>query len=334
MAGRVRSVLWLDPDAIRPAELDDAGHLRDLNLDQVLDAIASDRWEYGIGPWLRQRLATEDEVRLRQQVFTDFERPDVRAAVDAFANGMRLVRRRRELVDRLNDPFQARRWFLDIVLGYCACVADFAAALRSAAPRSPALRAAEEDVAAYVASDDFTALGRRAGQLRDEFAAIRYELDVHQADVTVRRADGDAADFGAHVLDVFDRFRPAAPRDYRTDLAVSPAMDHVESDILGAVAQLYPHEFDALGAFRRDHADLVPADVQRLDRELQFYAGVLDHLRPLREAGLPTCLPQVTATAFDARDVYDLALAGVRRSAVPRRWATTSGWPSTSGSWS
>lgn len=50
--------------------------------------------------------------------------------------------------------------------------------------------------------------------------------------------------------------------------------------------------------------------VERVDCETQFYMAYLDHIRPMEEAGLPFCLPDVVdGKDVCAEDGFDLALA-------------------------
>lgn len=57
--------------------------------------------------------------------------------------------------------------------------------------------------------------------------------------------------------------------------------------------------------------------MQRLDRELQFYACFLQHTDTVRQAGLPMCFPEVSACDKTTRclDGFDLALAATRMAA-------------------
>jgi DNA mismatch repair protein MutS len=78
------------------------------------------------------------------------------------------------------------------------------------------------------------------------------------------------------------------------------------------VALLFPEEFTALDEYCGRHAAFLDEGVRRADTELQFYLAYLDHIRPLRSAGLNFCYPEVSATSKDVLAVgtFDLALAG------------------------
>jgi DNA mismatch repair protein MutS len=91
-----------------------------------------------------------------------------------------------------------------------------------------------------------------------------------------------------------------------------PGMNHVAEQILERVALLFPEEFTALDEYCRRHAGFLDEGVSRADTELQFYLAYLDHIRPIRAAGLSFCYPEVSATSKEVLAVgtFDLALAG------------------------
>src|SRR5208282_1305604 len=81
--------------------------------------------------------------------------------------------------------------------------------------------------------------------------------------------------------------------------------------VLELVALLFGEEFAALDSYCGRHAAFLDEGVRQADTELQFYLAYLDHIRPLRSAGLSFCYPEVSATskAVLAVGTFDLALA-------------------------
>jgi DNA mismatch repair ATPase MutS len=114
------------------------------------------------------------------------------------------------------------------------------------------------------------------------------------------------------VLKTFERFQQGAAKDYRVKYRTWPGMNHVAAQILDRVALLFPEEFTALDEYCGRHAVFLDESISRADQELQFYLAYLDHIRPLRGAGLSFCYPEVSATSKDvlAAGTFDLALAG------------------------
>ncbi|SDD11311.1 MutS-related protein [Actinokineospora iranica] len=308
----IRSVLFGSSGP--PAGLDDVPepeHFRDLNLDQVAAALARDNADLPLTPYFRLPLRDAGLVRARQQVFRDLEDTEVLAVVERFTAAMRRMRRRLEMLAQVRHAPQRQRWFLDIVLTHVDTLDAFAAESHQVALASPALRGMRDDLGAHTASGPFGALRRAARDLRDRLDAVRYDMLLRDGRVTVAPRDPADDDFTARVLATFARFGARARRDYRKDLSADLGLDEIEAGVLDLVARLCPEVFGDLAAFAVDHADFVPADIARLDRELRFCLAYLSCLAPLRAAGLPTCYPEVSDTDKDlvAHDVFDLALA-------------------------
>jgi DNA mismatch repair ATPase MutS len=88
-------------------------------------------------------------------------------------------------------------------------------------------------------------------------------------------------------------------------------MDHVEAQIAGLVAKLYPDIFGRLAGYCTRHRDYLDQTIGRFDREVQFYLAYLELIGRFRAAGLPFCYPHVSAGSkqIAAEDTFDIALA-------------------------
>jgi DNA mismatch repair ATPase MutS len=285
---------------------------RDLNLDQIVTAVAGDREEADlITAVLTGHLRDADAVRFRQEIFRDLEDPALFKQVDYFTGQIRQVRTHlRQLAD-MHELYQREGWFLDAAAIYCDAVQSLAGYLASARISSRGLLAFREYLAAYVASDEFTTLARDTGDRKRVLGQIRYRTRIHGSRVDVSRY-ADDADYSAVVLQTFERFKQGATRDYRVTYRTWPGMNHVAAQILERVALLFPDEFAALDEYCRRHAAFLDEGISRAYQELQFYLAYLGYIRPLRSAGLDFCYPEVSATSKEvaAAGTFDLALAG------------------------
>src|SRR6266487_1304373 len=92
--GQLLSLLFADPpDPPEPREGgerdEDRSYARDLNLDQVVAAVAGDREERDlITETLYGHLRDADAVRYRQEVFRDLDDPAVGGQIQRFADQM------------------------------------------------------------------------------------------------------------------------------------------------------------------------------------------------------------------------------------------------------
>jgi len=303
------SILY--PGSERPPLAErEPGAFRDLHLDQVVAAILADRDLAELRPLFWSPVRDPATVAYRHEVFRDLERPDLSAAVRAFADGMAAVRTRLSRARQTGYPEARRAWILEAVEAYGDIVAIFSEALDGLTPGSRALSRIRTDLRDYVGSAAFDRLIADAAAVREALAGVRYTVHIRDRKVRVRRAAGET-DFGALVEETFARFGDGAPKDYRVEYRDTGDLSHVEARILSLVAKLFPEPFRRLAEFVDAHREFPDPVVTTFDREVRFYLSIIDFLEPLRRSGLPFCLPEVTrdAGSVHATGTFDLALA-------------------------
>jgi DNA mismatch repair protein MutS len=289
----------------------DQAFMADLNLDQVVKAVASDREERDVIIQLLSQAPTDvATVGYRHEVFRDLEDPGLFRAAGHFAQQIRKVRVHLGQLAKMHSAHQREAWFLDAAAIYCEAVRALAAALTSAPVASRALLAFRDYLAAYVESARFTGLASDAAARRDELARVMYQVRIKGPRVEVSRYDGEP-DYSAEIEKTFARFQQGAAKDYRVRYRTWPGMTHVGAQIAALVARLFPEEFTALRDFCQRHAAFQDTVISQFDHELQFYLAYLDYIRPLRSAGLSFCYPELTSDSKEilVRDTFDLALA-------------------------
>jgi DNA mismatch repair protein MutS len=283
----------------------------DLNLDRVVDAIASGRDEYDLKPFFYTPLTAVDAVEYRHEVLRDLEADALRTQVDAFAEGMQRMRGRLRQREALRHPYQQKACLLEAAEIYCDSVASFAEALRACEFESRGLHSVADFIHAYVESDRFTDLVSDTRSVSERLGGIRYRLHIKGRRVTVSEYDGEP-DYSDEVAATFEKFRQGQVRDYRARIVDSPGMNHVEEAILDLVVRLHSEAFAELDRYCDRHDGFVDRVVATFDREVQFYVAFLEHREKLEEVGLQWCHPEVAdePTETHARGAFDIALAG------------------------
>lgn len=283
--------------------------LSDLNLDQVLQHLVNEREDYDLEPFFFAPLRDPATVAYRQAAVAELERSEIREAVDAFSEGMRLMRRRRRNAADTHFPYQSRRWLLKAITTYCEAVVGLGRSLRDIRVNSAAFAGLREFLAAYTSSEAFRIMFREGRRLEEELAEVRYAVEIRGDRVTVRPYEG-GEDYSVEVEKTFAKFKQSDAKDYLVEFP-NRGMNHVEAHILELVARLHRPLFTRLDDFCSRHRDYVHPVVARFDREVQFFLAFLDYVEPLKRAGLPFCYPQVSATSkhTDVIDGFDLALA-------------------------
>jgi len=282
----------------------------DLNLDQVVAPMVTQREPYDLGHFFHAPLHEVDAVRYRQAACRDLEDDRVRKAVDGFAEGMVVMRGRRSHAMQLRHRNHRFRWFREATRVYCETVAALRDGLAEADLASEALLALRGYLADYTASPDFRALADDGEALDEELAAVRYTVQINSGRVTVRRYEG-GDDYRHDVKATFSKFEQAEVKDRRVEYSAFSDLNHVEAQVLDLVAELFPGPFGRLAEYCTIHSDFIDRRVARFDREVQFYLAWLDFIAPIRSSGLRFCYPEVSTTSKVTRVVgsFDVALA-------------------------
>lgn len=284
---------------------------KDLNLDQVVDAITADRHEYDLEPFFYTPLDDLDAIVYRQEVMRDLLAPGLLGDMQTFAAGMRAVRRLLVPEERLYYPRQQQRSFVEGVRVYCDTLRQLAQALAASPFESRGLRGLMAYLGRYLASERFLGLERDTRNLLDGLGAITYSMLIKGNQIRVQRYE-PTEDISTAINRTFARFRQGDVRDYHAKFNEWPGMNHVEAAVLDIVAQLYPEVFAEQADFCGKHAEFLDETLAAFDREVQFYLACLAYIRPLADAGMRFCIPRVRADgkAVFAHDAFDLALAG------------------------
>ncbi|WP_129287468.1 DNA mismatch repair protein MutS [Streptomyces sp. GZWMJZ-114] len=306
-----RGILFSDPqDEAASQTAGEPDCFPDLYLAQVLSSLTEGREEYGLEPYFRYRLPTVDAIVYRQEVFRDLGRPGIRAALSSFAARMRETRSRLRTASQLRHPYQRSAVFREAAGIYHTALVQLDTALQGSAPASRALLRLSEWLTGHVRSTEFAAFSSDLARTAALFDSVHYTLTIGPGQVTVAPCH-DEEDMGAAVMADFARFsqgtpptRLDRPREFHT-------ADTVEAAVLDRVALLFPAPFAQLAAFADTHRDFLDATISTVDREAQFYLACLDLTDRFHDAGLPTCLPEVSVHSKRvlARETYDMALA-------------------------
>ncbi|WP_350275059.1 hypothetical protein [Kribbella sp. HUAS MG21] len=282
---------------------------RDLQLEQIVAAVTAGRAEYDLAPLFRAAASSPETVAYRHEVARDLETVAVARTVRDFAARMVSTRTGLRQARSLHHELQRQRWQLTAAATYCQAVAGLSAGLDASPLESRALLALRGYLRQHVDSAAFQGLNAEAVRLTADLERVRYQLHLKRSAVVVSRS-ADESDYSAEIDAVFARFRQGEARDYRIAVESSPEVNQLEGAILDRVARLHPETFDALRRFADRHRSFLDSGVTRFDREVQVYLSYFDHIRPLREAGLPFCYPAVGGSkALRATGTFDLALA-------------------------
>ncbi len=283
----------------------------DLNLDQVVDAIVAKRDEEMLRPIFYSPYRTEEIVRYRQAVFTDLEGPDVFQVFPIFCESMRAVGANLDYAAKISYKCHRHMVHLRAIHLYCEAVQSLRGALDRLTLRSAGLKGLRAYLARYVKSAAFVELAAQARTLRDTLSQLSYGTLFRGDKVTVRKYASEP-DYTVTIRERFARFaeakiEPPPPRRPTDDFS----LNHIEEGILEFVGRLFAQEFRVLDDYATRHPVFIDDVIATFAREINFYIAYLGFIGPLKQAGLPFCYPEVSATKKDTQvsGSFDLALA-------------------------
>jgi DNA mismatch repair protein MutS len=309
----------LFPNGESPAEIDSLREpecFSDLHLDQVVETATAGRAEYHLEPFFFAPSRDVSTIHYRQDVFRDLENPTAAVCVRVFAAAMQQLRGQLAQAEKHFYVLQRRRFFLDAVDGYCRALRRVADGLAAAEFRSAGLNRFRQYLADAIDARNFRDMESEAGTLIDALGQVRYALLIDGKRITVGRCQPEP-DYGADVLQTFEKFRQGSSKDYRFNFRFTAEMNHVEAAILDRVALLYPEVFSLLEAFCAQRRGFLNPVLARFDREVQFYLAWSEYAQRFKDEGLSCCYPAVSnhPKQVSARDAFDPALAEKLRTA-------------------
>jgi DNA mismatch repair protein MutS len=284
----------------------------DLNMDRVVAAIVAQGNEDVLRPLFYSTYRNEEIIRYRQAIFADLEQAEVFQPFPVFCETMRTVRANLLHAGDISYKCHRHMVLLRAIHLYCEGVQLLLQALEALTLRSVGLKALQKYLTSYTKSDGFIQLASEARHLRDMLSRLSYGTLFRGDKVTVRKYLSEP-DYTVTILERFSRFRerklePPAPKRPRGD---DFSLNHIEAGILEFVGRLFSKEFRALEAYITRHPVFIDDVIATFDREIGFFVAYLAFIEPIRQADLPFCPPDVSASARDTQvsGSFDLALA-------------------------
>ncbi|MGE5376340.1 MAG: DNA mismatch repair protein MutS, partial [Bacteroidota bacterium] len=289
---KFHSILF-DQGSFPEGEVEQPDFFTDLNLDQVIDAIASRREEYHLQPFYWVALRKAETIHYRHEVMRDLEDHALLAHIWEFADRMILVRRHLARAEKLQHLYHREGWFLEAALAYCAAVTGLKRDLELGSIRSGGFLALRDSLQEYVSSPGFQLLQVEAQKVKACLLESRYCLNIGTGRFTIQKYEGES-DYSEEVERIFAKFKQGVVKDYRSGFPYGTGMNPVEAKNLELVARLYPQQFADLDQFCSDHGQFMDKTICTFDREIQFYIAYLEFIGSIRRKGLKFCYPEVS----------------------------------------
>ncbi len=304
-----QSMLTGFPDNKSELKVGEPKHFADLNLDQIVNGIAKRYERYNVKDLLMAPLSKLDDIKYRQQVFSDLESKEILDAVRGFSECMKIILVK---ISSLPDTFDIQREgrLLVAAKDYSISIRRLFDSLKMNNVKSTAFKEFIKYLEDYLSSMKFMKLEKDIDETERRIKSIRYHLVIGSDRVTVRKSDTNTLDYSFEVENVFSKFEEAHHETKSLTSRAGQGIGHVQAEILKLIEKLYPDEIKKLREFSAIHSNFIENTIMKVFQELQFYLAYLEYVEGPKNVGLPFCIPEFTeSNAIEVNSGFDLALA-------------------------
>ncbi|MDI3310961.1 MAG: DNA mismatch repair protein MutS, partial [Thermoanaerobacterium sp.] len=306
-----QSILFINADDITNVDLlNEPVFFKDLNIDQIIDAITFGRNEYNLKPFFYKSPIDKETIIYRQEIMKELENNTLFMSIKSFSEKFQRMREGLKQVDKLYYKYQKERWFLDAVNLYVDAVVFLANDLAQIDLKSTGFIAFREYILNYVKSDLFISLNNATKKLEEDLSSVKYSILIRGNSIKVSKYELEI-NYSDIVEETFKKFKEGEVKDYRKKFSEYDDMNHVEAKILDLVAQLYKDIFEELDDYCIKNSHFIDDRIGTFEREVQFYMSYLEFISKFKDVGLKFCYPKVDSESKEVFDYgcFDLALA-------------------------
>lgn len=283
---------------------------KDLSIDQIINAILSDKEEYDLEPFYLAYQNEPETIFYRQEIMNDLENEKLLNTLNSFAGEMKKMRESLAALEKLYYKNQIERQFLDIVSSYCKSVLTLYNYLSSKSLESRGLLGFIKYLKDYIDSNNFKSITENASQIIEDLSSVKYNILIKGLQVQVRKYNSEI-NYSEEVEETFLRFKQGEVKDHKAKIERYPNLNQVEAKIVDGVSELFPDIFARMHLFYKINLDFADPTIVAFDREIQFYISYLNYIAPIKKTGMKFCLPQISILnkEISSKESFDLALA-------------------------
>ena len=252
----------------------------DLNLDQIIQEILSDKEEYNLSEFYYQNLQDISTANYRLDIMKDLESSVVFNNIIYFSSMMKKVREYIDFSEKSHNTFQSQKWFLDAASLYCKSITSLYNSLLTKEIHSSGLLSFKSWLSSYINTNNFKELCFETNNLNMIFDGIKYSIQVERGKITID-TDIIQEDYCESLNKTFEGINDVE-YNFPISFFTGFEMCTLEVKILEIVRNDNKKAFDKLEVYCKNHIGFLDKTIQNFDREIQFYISYLEYARKLR----------------------------------------------------
>lgn len=284
----------------------------DLNLDQVVNSIMSERSHYNLQPYYYILPDRKETIIYRQDVLKDFSNESLLTSIINFSYHMRNALEYKEYSNMCEHPKQKQRWHVDFVTAYCAALRTLNDCLSSAEIASKGLLKITSYLKQIISMQTFIDAENNAAGINTAFSNLRYGLKLEQEKVTVTINPPDR-NYCKQLNSVFGSLGGGLS-NMANPLSGAFALSKLEEMVLKIVEREAPRPFEKMELFYNNSQDILDDIIITFEKEVQFYVAFCLYRNHKEQQGFHFSYPMITDNPFHIQGGYDLALANKNAS--------------------
>jgi len=283
---------------------------KDLNLDQIIDAVISYKKEFDIKRYFYMPQISKEDTIYRQDIVKDLQIDRFYLKVDEFSNKILQIIQYRDMIKNLEYKEYKNGWFLQMLLLYCGALEDFDRVLKPAELYSQGFLSFREYLDSYLQSDDFISMQKEMVSIQEKLDLIVYDVKVDGMTFRVKKYE-DEDDYTKGIERVFEKFERDEIEEQECKFDKNRGINHINAKILEFVGKLNPDIFLKLQEFCQKYVDFIDETFLVFATEVEFYISYLNYIKDVQKQGISFCFPQISENnkEIQVKDGFDLALA-------------------------
>lgn len=301
----------LEPNSKKYEEkVSEPEYFRDLNLDQIIQAIFLTRKEYKLNEYYYRLPVDQSVISYRQDIMKDMEKEKVFEAFLQFSDQMKQVREFLEKIRKSEVQIQKERWQYDALFVYSNAIDMLYQNLSEESLQSDGLQRLLCLLKEKKEQEDYLQFQKAISELNSQLDQMRVLVTLNQDKLKIVT--------GCMEEDYCNRFEQLFPDTYHSP----ERMEYVESPFLYQKElsrfeqlglELYQNQskdiFGQLKTFVRQYQSFIEPWVLELEQEVQFYLAFLIFEKKYELDQYHFAYPVIQENEeFSIQSGYDLAL--------------------------
>ncbi len=294
----------LDREPAFPRDKTRPAFYRDLNLDQIIQAVTLG-WNAQVKKFYLYFPKNEACEAYRRAVFRDIKKKACYEALTRFLETAKEMQRYEKREEEAESDLQKTVWHLWAVRRYCEAFEGLLEKLQGADLSSEGLKTFRSSLETHLSSEEYRKMAKEASSLLDRLMSLRFVITYDRDRILISEGKTDGA-YESLIEKNGDRDRVPL----KSPFFANPNLSVLEYECLKVLSGKEPQLFSSLKATAEKYQAFGEEFCFRFIQEIPFYLSYRAFQLEMEQKGFLFCTPSADpGKEMEADGLYDLALA-------------------------